>query len=164
MPGRFGSEQVADLNRNRWPVWAGISICQGRSLHPQKTEDKGTEKRRCSRTDGRHGSAPQAHQPFHRQGHTCHEKNVQQQLPASKTLSPRAGGPKVYRQSDPAGVNRKQEGSEIERSNPNQWNPFFFFLPSLIPPVDPDKKSPVSTAEGLPVSSKNAPGTESLPS
>jgi hypothetical protein len=39
-------------------------------------------------------------------------------------------------------------------------NPFFFFLPSIIPPVDPARKSSVSTAEGLPVSSKTAPGAE----
>jgi hypothetical protein len=51
---------------------------QGRSLHPQQTEDPGTKKCRCPYPDGRHGPAPQAHQPFHRQGHACHEKNVQQ--------------------------------------------------------------------------------------
>lgn len=74
---------------------------QGRSLHLQQTEDPGVKKRRSSRPDGRHGPAPQAHQPFHRQDHACHEKNVQQQLPTSKTLSPGAGCPKVYRQPDP---------------------------------------------------------------
>jgi hypothetical protein len=35
--------------------------------------------------------------------------------------------------------------------------PFFFFLPSVIPPVDPARKSPISTAEDLPVSSKTDP-------
>jgi len=44
------------------------------------------------------------------------------------------------------------------------WNPFFFFLPSIIPPVDLSRKSPISTAEGLPNSSKTAPGVESLSS
>ena len=82
----------------------------------QQTEDPGTEKRRGSRPGGRHGLASQAHQPFHRQSHACHEKNLQQQLPASKTLSPRSGRPKVYRQSDPTGVGRHPEGPQTMSS------------------------------------------------
>ena len=137
---------------------------QGRSLPPQQTEDPGTEKRRGSRPNGRHGPATQAHQPFHRQSHPCHEKNVQQQLPASKTLSPRSGRPKVYRHSDPTGVTCQTEGPRPVSSNLNQWNPFFFFLPSVILSADSARKSPASTAEGLPASPKTAPGTDPLSS
>jgi hypothetical protein len=44
----------------------------------------------------------------------------------------------------------------------NQWNPFSFFLPSVIQSSDPARKSSVSTAEGLPFSPKTAPGAEPL--
>jgi len=40
------------------------------------------------------------------------------------------------------------------------WNPFFFFMPSIIPPVDLSRKSPISTAEGVHFFSKTAPGAE----
>jgi hypothetical protein len=99
-----------------------------------------------------------------RQGHTCHEKNVQQQLHVSKTLSHRSRRPKVYRQSDPTGVRRKQEGSQIECSSPNHRESFSPFPAIRRQTSDPVKKSPASTAEGLPVSSKTAPGTEPLSS
>jgi len=39
-------------------------------------------------------------------------------------------------------VRQKQQASQIVGSNPNQRNPFFVFLPSVIPPVYPVKKSP----------------------
>jgi len=77
-------------------------------------------------------------------------------------MSLRSGGPKVYRQSDPTGVRRKEEGPQIECSNQNKWNPFFFFLPSIILTADHALRPPVSTTESLPVSSKTAPAAEIL--
>jgi hypothetical protein len=61
-------------------------------------------------------------------------------------------------------VRWKQEESEIERSNPNQWNPFFFFLPSVILPVDPSRKSPSAQPNVFPPPQKPLPAPNLFPS
>ena len=129
---------------------------QRRLLHPQQAEDPGAEKCRGSCTDGRHGAAPQAYQPIHRQGHACHEKNVQLQLTAYKTLYIRSRRPKVYRQSDSTGVSRKEEVLSYSACLKPR-DPFFFFLPPVIFAADPTKISAVTATKYLPAPSKIDP-------